>query len=330
MSIFKYNLKILLIVTTLQSFVVYEDCLPLSNVPCSYMCGYSVYHDAGKCQQDGRCYCWWGWTGPNAEYESETSNRIFADFCVTPCHYTQDYRNKECASDYVNGVINQTSFPDTTNPLLIITTIPTESTSTSTTILVENPEVPTTIVTKSTTEVSTTTEAMRIPKMTTTKSAITTSLPPIITTTSFPVKKTDVTENTVETLTFTTTLPPTTTTFTTTITRTLSFSTATLFTSTEPSTTKQTFSKSNAEQVAASTTRATETMASPLTTSKTISADNYLTTSNINTVTTHAATTTTISPKITITTSEAATLSTTKTSVKKESTTEFQPPIEIH
>lgn len=32
----------------------------------------------GKCQSDGSCLCWWGWTGPNATYitTGNLTNRI--------------------------------------------------------------------------------------------------------------------------------------------------------------------------------------------------------------------------------------------------------------
>jgi len=35
---------------------------------CHPRCGYLFWHVAGQCQPDGRCLCWWGWTGPNARY----------------------------------------------------------------------------------------------------------------------------------------------------------------------------------------------------------------------------------------------------------------------
>ena len=27
-----------------------------------------IYHSAGKCLSNGRCLCWWGWTGSGACY----------------------------------------------------------------------------------------------------------------------------------------------------------------------------------------------------------------------------------------------------------------------
>ena len=41
---------------------------------CSPLCGTGVYWNAGKCLPSGRCLCFWGWTGPNAQYT--TNNKI--------------------------------------------------------------------------------------------------------------------------------------------------------------------------------------------------------------------------------------------------------------
>ena len=45
-----------------------------------------------------KCLCKWGWTGPNAqrviapkEGSEWSRNRIRADHCKTPCHYTHDF-----------------------------------------------------------------------------------------------------------------------------------------------------------------------------------------------------------------------------------------------
>ena len=29
----------------------------------------------GTCRSDGRCFCWWGWTGPNAVYITSGLNK---------------------------------------------------------------------------------------------------------------------------------------------------------------------------------------------------------------------------------------------------------------
>ena len=68
---------------------------------CHIFCGRSVWWNAGICQEDGRCLCWWGWTGPNGVYidGGPRNNLILADYCTEPCHYTHDYRNLACGSD---------------------------------------------------------------------------------------------------------------------------------------------------------------------------------------------------------------------------------------
>ncbi|EDO38234.1 predicted protein, partial [Nematostella vectensis] len=66
------------------------------SIPCDKQCGAGVYH--GKCLSDGRCLCWWGWTGPEACYVDggTYNNRIIADYCNDACHYTHDHRNESC------------------------------------------------------------------------------------------------------------------------------------------------------------------------------------------------------------------------------------------
>lgn len=52
----------------------------------------------GTCQADGRCLCWWGLTGPNSAYVDGGSNhnRIVADYCGQPCHFTPHFKNPLC------------------------------------------------------------------------------------------------------------------------------------------------------------------------------------------------------------------------------------------
>ena len=61
---------------------------------CHQKCGTGVHHAAGKCQSNGVCLCWWGWTGDNARYINggKLNNRILADFCTRPCHFTHVVR----------------------------------------------------------------------------------------------------------------------------------------------------------------------------------------------------------------------------------------------
>ena len=52
----------------------------------------------GTCQPNGRCLCWWGMTGPNSVYVEggELHNRIIADYCGEPCHFTPYFKNPLC------------------------------------------------------------------------------------------------------------------------------------------------------------------------------------------------------------------------------------------
>ncbi|XP_046840335.1 tenascin-like isoform X2 [Xenia sp. Carnegie-2017] len=75
--------------------------LQTAKVSCNPLCGTGVYTHAGTCQPNGKCLCFWGWTGPNAYYIKE--NRIMADYCRIPCHYTPDYRNPVCVSSRHTG-----------------------------------------------------------------------------------------------------------------------------------------------------------------------------------------------------------------------------------
>ena len=49
-------------------------------VKCDPKCGTGVYAHAGTCQENGRCLCFWGWTGPNAKYT--TDNKILVGTIV--------------------------------------------------------------------------------------------------------------------------------------------------------------------------------------------------------------------------------------------------------
>ena len=94
---------------------------------CNELCGTGIFHATGICQVNGRCLCWWGWTGPNAAYidKGEFENRILADYCRIPCHYTHDRRNQQC-------VAATTNTPSTTETSTRTSTT-TSTTSTSTT-----------------------------------------------------------------------------------------------------------------------------------------------------------------------------------------------------
>ncbi|CAB4027858.1 multiple epidermal growth factor-like domains 11, partial [Paramuricea clavata] len=81
------------------------------NRKCNPLCGTGVYTHAGTCQPSGRCLCFWGWTGPNAQYT--TNNRILADYCRIPCHYTPDYKNPDCVNSNETG---ECKVPTSTTP----------------------------------------------------------------------------------------------------------------------------------------------------------------------------------------------------------------------
>ena len=69
-----------------------------NNIDCHPLCEITVWWRAGVCQQNGRCLCRWGWTGPRAVYVNvgKLKNFILADYCIYPCHFTHDYRNPKC------------------------------------------------------------------------------------------------------------------------------------------------------------------------------------------------------------------------------------------
>ncbi|XP_032234699.1 protein draper isoform X2 [Nematostella vectensis] len=111
------------------------------SIPCDKQCGAGVYH--GKCLSDGRCLCWWGWTGPEACYVDggTYNNRIIADYCNDACHYTHDHRNESCVKKTAPELSTPastgqaTSVPSTANSMPF-TVQPTseETTSTASTI----------------------------------------------------------------------------------------------------------------------------------------------------------------------------------------------------
>ena len=82
------------------------DCVPSTTSPpplptedgCDARCGSGIYAGAGTCH-DGQCICSVGWTGPSGEYFKDESGttRVVAEFCDTPCFYTDTYAPSECA-----------------------------------------------------------------------------------------------------------------------------------------------------------------------------------------------------------------------------------------
>ena len=66
-----------------------------------------IYHSAGKCLSNGRCLCWWGWTGSGAcyVYGGTYNNRIIVSVNLIGCRpsktnkqthkQTQNQKNKQ-------------------------------------------------------------------------------------------------------------------------------------------------------------------------------------------------------------------------------------------
>ncbi|KAL9951117.1 hypothetical protein ACROYT_G043721 [Oculina patagonica] len=95
-------------------------------LPCDPLCGTGTYHSAGQCLSNGRCLCWWGWTGPNGCYVNggTYNNRIIADRCDRACHYTHDHRNDNCTNDNTSTAKPATQPVSTGIPLAATTSVP--------------------------------------------------------------------------------------------------------------------------------------------------------------------------------------------------------------
>ena len=48
-----------------MSFSFYYLEVKIETLMCDIL---GIYHSAGKCLSNGRCLCWWGWTGSGACY----------------------------------------------------------------------------------------------------------------------------------------------------------------------------------------------------------------------------------------------------------------------
>ena len=109
----------LILVCTEKSVCNYVDCHPL--------CGVTVWWRAGVCQQNGRCLCRWGWTGPRAVYVNvgKLKNFILADYCINPCHFTHDYRNPECGGTDVIPTTTTVTADSTRTSQTTVTDVPT-------------------------------------------------------------------------------------------------------------------------------------------------------------------------------------------------------------
>lgn len=87
---------------------------------CHEECLKGELQGTGKCRTDGLCDCWWGWTGPGAQWNSTNltlggmiTNRIHALHCSESCHYTHDFRNHNCLLPVQGSPIgpNQNAIP---------------------------------------------------------------------------------------------------------------------------------------------------------------------------------------------------------------------------
>ena len=119
-----------------------ESCNPLCEFP--HMCQEAM----------GKCLCAVGWTGPNAFYIE--GNRVLADYCTQPCHYTPIVKNLECAADAPPTTTTTTTTPLTTTSTTTTSTTPPTTTTTTTT-------PPTTTTTTTAPPTTTTTTTTRSP-----------------------------------------------------------------------------------------------------------------------------------------------------------------------
>lgn len=97
------------VVVDAQKVVVLAICkeLNLNCYPCSdcYPGGWCIKEP----KLEPKCFCAYGWTGPKAAYIPSNSNsvaaqnRIRADNCRQPCHYTHSYRNGSCVEEKIQN-----------------------------------------------------------------------------------------------------------------------------------------------------------------------------------------------------------------------------------
>ena len=116
--------KIILLILPLLGLSLTKPISGNRNSVCNPLCGSGVFHAAGICQDNGRCLCWWGWTGPNGIYINggPLNNRILADYCMSPCHFMHDCRNPLCASEQIAAAPAVTATSTTTSTTTTETT----------------------------------------------------------------------------------------------------------------------------------------------------------------------------------------------------------------
>ena len=118
------NLKLLPRFIIALSFIIKVSGTSLNNT-CHPLCGASIFHAAGACQQNGRCLCWWGWTGENAVFikDGQNKNRIMADYCTIPCTNTNNFPNPACLT------VTSATNPTTTTAITTTANTPVSSTT---------------------------------------------------------------------------------------------------------------------------------------------------------------------------------------------------------
>ena len=120
-----------------------ESCNPLCEFP--HMCQEAM----------GKCLCVVGWTGPDAFYIE--GNRVLADYCNRPCHYTPVVKNPGCAADAPPTTTTTTTTPPTTTTTTTTTSTPPPTTTTTTTTPPTTTTTPSTTTTTPPTTTTTTT-----------------------------------------------------------------------------------------------------------------------------------------------------------------------------
>ncbi|XP_057301336.1 integumentary mucin C.1-like [Hydractinia symbiolongicarpus] len=170
-KLFIFTVALLLVGCTVAKSVKSRKAHRRSSTPCHKSCGWLANEMGGACMSDGRCLCWYGWTGPNSAYIDEQGkrhNRIVADYCTSKCDYTVENRNPICLlpPETVSTTVN----PTTKSPEITSTT-PSNGTTTSEASPPSTTSSPTTTpastLTSTTPESSSTEEPVTMAKKTT-------------------------------------------------------------------------------------------------------------------------------------------------------------------
>eukprot|EP00112_Aurelia_sp_Birch-Aquarium-sp1_P010106 Seg2175.6 transcript_id=Seg2175.6/GoldUCD/mRNA.D3Y31 product="hypothetical protein" protein_id=Seg2175.6/GoldUCD/D3Y31 len=94
----KFNCTVILIFVLALTYDVSAHAVQ----SCSPDCGKTF--GTGSCLSDGKCLCYWGFTGPSAKYKKHGSYmKIEANHCEWICSWTHDLQNAECVDEDVGG-----------------------------------------------------------------------------------------------------------------------------------------------------------------------------------------------------------------------------------